>query len=203
MRNLVYSVAAMAALVLGACGNSSKEVAMAKTARYQGDKLQMFAEMRAAVESDYQIARSDETKLGMQSTAKWYTPEGMVVTRLGSPDRGEGLVPDRSVNFAIVAELLPDGEAWVVKVTPVMQQYTAGSPQPVPLKEDSADVPGWAHDRVDSLSLAIHNRLAKFQVQTVPSTVPPGSSPPAEAPAEGAATGSGPADGSAAAPPTP
>jgi hypothetical protein len=34
-----------------ACGPSSKEVATAKSARYQGDKLQLFAATRAAVES--------------------------------------------------------------------------------------------------------------------------------------------------------
>lgn len=179
---------------------------MAKTARYKGDKLAMFAEMKTAVEADYQIQTSDETRLGVASKPKWYTLEGMVVTRTGSPQRGEPLVPDGSVNFAVVAEILPDGDMWVVKVTPVMQQFQIGSPQPQPLKEDSANVPGWARSRVDTLALEIHKRLQKFEVKGVPQSAPPPTetTPPSTgAPGETPATAPAPADGSAAAPATP
>jgi hypothetical protein len=202
MRNLVLSLTALAAFALCACGPSSKDIAMAKTARYKGDKLQLFADAKTAVETNYKLVRSDEIQLARQTDAKWYTPEGMVVTRTGSPERGEGLVPDRSVNFAATVTLLPDGDAWVVKVTPMMLMYQTGAPQPQPLKEEDANVPGWAHSKVDSLALDIHKALAKYQVQTVPGAVPAGSSPPAEA-GSAAPASAGSADAGSAAPATP
>jgi hypothetical protein len=183
MRNLVCSVAALAALALVACGPSSKEVAMAKTARYKADKLQLFGETKAVVESKYEVVKSDETTLQVQTKPKWYTWEGMVVTRFGSPERGEGLVPDRSIHFAMIIELLPDGDAWVVKITPWLQFYQIGSPQPQPLKETDANVPGWVHSKVDSMAMDINKALKQWEAGSVPSTIPPGQSPlPAEQP---------------------
>ena len=84
MRNLVCSVAALVAIALVGCGPSSKEVATAKTARYKGDKLAIFAEVKAATEAKYKLTKSDETSLGMQTEARWFSPEG-----LGRTPRGE------------------------------------------------------------------------------------------------------------------
>lgn len=199
MRNLVLSVAAVAA-VLCACGPSSKEIAMAKTARYKGDKLQLFAETKAIVESKYELAKSDETTLGMQTKPKWFSPEGLTQNPRGEGTEMVDLV-DKSINIALVVTLLPDGDAWVVKVTPVLARYNRGIPKPEPLKEGDASLPGWVESKVDTLALDIHKGLQKYQVQTVPGPVPAGSSPPpaepTPAPAEPAPA---PAEGSAATP---
>lgn len=169
---------------------------MAKTAHYKGDKAQMFADMKATIEADYELEKSDENTLAVQTITKWYSPEGMVVTRGGSTNKGEGLVPDRSVSFAAVVQMLPDGESYVVKVSPIMTQYHAGSPKPSDIHENDADAPGWSHDRVDTLAVKIHKALSKYEVNTGgPQMVPAGSAAPA-APAAGSAD----ASGSAAAP---
>ena len=198
MRNLVLSALALAALV--ACGPSSKEVATAKSARYQGDKLEIFANVKAATEAKYKLTKSDETSLGLQTEARWFSTEGLAVTPRGDNDMRD--VPDKSINIALVVTMLPDGSNWVVKVTPVMARFNQGIPKPEPLKENDPSLPGWVQGKVDELAMAIHSQLAKYEVKGVPQMVPPatntpapdepsaGSAAPAPAPAEGSAAGS-------------
>lgn len=197
------SVAALLALALCACGASSKEVAMAKTARYQGDKLAIFSATKAVVEGKYEITRSDENTLGMQTKPKWFSPEGLTQN-----PRGEGAemidLVDKSINLAYVVTMHPDGEYWVVKVTPVIARYNRGIPKPEPLKEGDISLPGWVHSKTDQLAIDIHKALAQYEVKSVPQSVPAGneSLPPAE-PAPAADPAAAPAEGSAAAPATP
>jgi len=183
MRNLVLSALALAALC--ACGASSKEAAMAKTARYQGDKLQLFAEAKAVVESKYQIDKTDEVSLGIQTTHRWYSPEGLAANDTGDVS----MLQDKSLNIAIVVQLLPDGDAWIVKVTPVIARYNKGIPKPEIVKETDASLPGWVEDKANTLAVDIHKRLAKYEIQSVPGpvTAPP-AAPETPAPAEGSAT---------------
>jgi hypothetical protein len=193
---------ALFTIVAVACGPSSKEVGAAKTARYQGDKLTMFSAVKATVESKYKLAKSDETTLGMQTQPRWFSPEGLAASATSDDARD---LPDKSMNIALVVTMLPDGDAWIVKVSPLMLRKNSGMPKPDPVKDGDPSVPGWVDSRVDQLALDIHTALAKYEVPTGgPKVVPPGPAPdqatgsaaPAAAPAEGAAAGS--AAGSAA-----
>ena len=184
-----------------ACGPSSKEVATAKSARYQGDKLALFQATKGVVEAKYKLQKSDETTLGMQTLPRWYSPEGLA-TSAGIDDERD--MPDKSIRMALVVTLLPEGDAWFVKVTPVMQRKNAGMPKPDELKEGDPSLPGWVDSKVDQLALEIHKALAQYEVKKPGGLAPapvPGPSPdeptPGEAPAEGTA------DGSAAAPAAP
>ncbi|MDB4957223.1 MAG: hypothetical protein JWO36_4792 [Myxococcales bacterium] len=175
-----------ASLALVACGPSSKEMAGAKSARYKGDKLQLFALAKAATEAKYKLQKSDEVALGFQTEGRWYTPEGLAASERSGDMRD---VPDRSVNEVLVVQLVPDGDAYVVTVKPVMLRYFAGRPNPDQLTEDDPSVPGWAHGKVDNLAVDIHEALKQFEVKTVPAMLPaptsgaPGATPPAPAPA--------------------
>ncbi|HUS28190.1 MAG TPA: hypothetical protein VMZ53_06765 [Kofleriaceae bacterium] len=185
MRNLLLSVAAMLSIAAVACGPSSKEVAGAKSARYQGDKLELFANVRAATEAKYKITKSDETTLGLQTEPRWFSVEGLAVTPRANDDMTE--MPDKSINIALVVTMLPDGDAWLVKVTPVMARYNRGIPKPEQVKEGDASLPGWVDGKVDELSLEIHKKLAKWEVKTVPGQLPPPApnpdqQPPAQTP---------------------
>jgi hypothetical protein len=196
MRNLVLSVTALGALAVCACGGQSKEAATAKTARYQGDKLAMFADTRAVVEASYKIAKSDETELIMHTQARWYTPEGLAANFDGND---VSLLRDKSIQHALTIQLLPEGDKTIVKVTPVISRYNRGMPAPEPLSENHADLPGWVEDKTNTMAIEIHKALApKYEVKGVPQMVPAGneSPPPAPAPAEGSAAA--PAEGSAA-----
>ena len=182
MRNLnVGRLALIALLVLAACGPSSSEMKGAKSSRSKGDKLVLFAAAKAATEAKYHLQKSDENALGMQTIGRWYTPEG-----LGASERDGDMrdVPDRSINIAFVVTLLPDGDAWVVSVKPLMMRFHAGSPKPEPLAENDASVPGWATGKVDQLWFDIHAALAQYEVKTLPGSAPP---PAAAAPAAPAA----------------
>nr|MBA3820349.1 hypothetical protein [Deltaproteobacteria bacterium] len=176
MRNLIVTVIALAALA--ACGASGKEIAKAKQARYQGDKLELFAMARTATESKYKLQKSDETTLGMQTVGRWYSPEGLGVS--ASTDDERDLV-DQSINIAMIVELLPDGDSWVVGVKPVMARYHKGQPKPFPLEQRDPSVPGWVHGKVDQLQFAIYERLQPYEVKGV------GGMAPAPAPSPGAA----------------
>jgi len=198
MRNLSLSYVALAALALGAvaCGPGSSEVKGARTAHYKGDKLEIFHAMVDAVKAKYKIQRSDENTLGMETTGRWFNPEGQIATADGSV--GEGtmpIVPDKSLNIVFAVGLKPDGDAWVVQVRPVIVRYNAGSPKPEPMKEDDMSLPGWVSGKTDAVVVDVHNALAKWEVKGVPAVVPAGSSPPpAPAPApEGSAAAPAPA----------
>jgi hypothetical protein len=186
MRNLVLSIAiAAVAIALVACAASHQEVEVARTARYRGDQLAMFRAARQATADKYQIAMSDETALRIETTGRWYTPEG-----LGASERNHDMrdVPDRSIHLRMIVRLVPEGDAWVVAIEPVMMRYFTGRPNPDRLTLDDPSLPGWTHGRVDQLHSAIHRALAGYQVQSPGGAVaPPAASGPAAPPASGSA----------------
>jgi hypothetical protein len=194
MRNpkVMWLAAALVALVAAACGASSKEVSAAKTAHYKGDKLAIFNAAKTTTEAKYHLQKSDETTLGLQTVPKWFTPEGLSAGERGGDVRD---LPDKSVQIALVVRVLPDGDAWVIDVKPLLLRYHAGSPKPEPLKPEDPSVPGWATGKVDELSLDIHKALAQYEVKSVPAA--PGSAPPAAAPAPAAPAADPAAAGSA------
>lgn len=193
MRNLIVSL-----LVLAACGGaSSGQVSSAKTAQYTGDKLQIFHAVQQAVQEKYPIARADENTLILETIGRWYTHEG-----LSASERLEDIrdVPDKSIHIAFIVAVLPSGSNYTVDVKPKWYRYSAGSPQPSPMKEDDISVEGFAHEKVDALAVTIHDALKSFEVKSVPAVVPAGSGAPAPA-APPAGSAAAPPAGSAAAPP--
>jgi hypothetical protein len=169
MRIVDLVIAAAAALGPVACGASRQQIETARTARYRGDRLAMFQAARGATADRYQIAVSDETTLRIETTGRWYTPEG-----LGASERNGDMrdVPDRSIHLRMIVLLVPQGDDWAVAVTPVMMRYFTGRPNPDPLAPDDPSLPGWAHGRVDQLYGAIHEVLGPYQVRS-PQAVPP------------------------------
>jgi hypothetical protein len=196
MRNLI--IALLVAVLAVACG-SSAELKAAKTAHYKGDKVAMFNIVKDTTAAKYNLQKADVDALGMQTKGRWYTPEG-----LGASERNDDMrdVPDNSLNIALVVTLVPDGDAYVVNIKPLMMRYHAGSPKPEPITEDDPSVPGWAHGKVDQLALDIHTALKNYEVPQLGAVQPaaPGAAPAAPAPAEGsaAAPAPAPAEGSAA-----
>jgi hypothetical protein len=185
MRNLLLAVAAAVAVsgMLG-CGPSGKEVAVAKTARYRGDKLVLFAAAKAATESKYKLQKSDETTLGLQTLPRWYTPEGVIATERNSEKNQAGtgynsMYPDRSINIALVVRLLPEGDSWVVEVTPIMSRFLAGNPKPEQLDPKDPSVPGWATGQADQLQYAIYEALKQYEVKSPGGIAPAPAAPPA------------------------
>lgn len=183
MRNLSVCLAVVA---LAACGPSSKEMATVKSAHYKGDKLVLFNAAKAAVQTKYNLDKSDENTLGFQTVGRWYNPEGQLAMEGNTQKSGAGynsMYPDNSVNLVLVVTMLPDGDSWVVKVKPVMNRYHAGASQLEPLAEDDISVPGWAHGRVDAIAVDIHDALKQYEVKSLPGAAPPPTEPAPAAPA--------------------
>jgi len=186
MRNLILT--ALALVAIAACGPSTKELSGAKTARYHGDKLAIFNAMKEAVAAKYTIEKSDETTLGLNTTNRWYTPEGLAASERG--DMRD--VPDRSIGIVFVVKVLPDGDNWVVNVEPMMQRYFAGRPNPDKLSAEDPSIPGWATGKVDNLQLDINTALKAFELKSPTGQMaPPPAAAPAPAPAPAPAAGGG------------
>jgi hypothetical protein len=184
MKNLVMS--ALIVCVVAACGASNQEVVGAKTAHYKGDKMALFNAMKDAVAAKYKIDKSDETTLTVQTIGRWYTPDGLAASERS--DMRD--VPDRSLNIVFGVTLRPDGDAYVVQITPAYKRFFAGRPNPDVLTPDDPSIPGFASGKLDALAMDIHDALKANEVQTVPGSVPAGAADPAPAappPAAGAA----------------
>lgn len=190
MRNVSLSIAMLAALA--ACGPSNKELSVAKQARYQGDKLVLFGAVKAAVESKHQLAKSDETALGMQTVARWYRSDG-VVSR--GTDENFQDIPNDSIRMTLVVRMVPDGEHWLVQVEPNMYRRISGSPQPQPLDPKDPSLPGWTQGQVDTLQFEIYSALRPYEVKAPGGIAPaPEAAPAAPAPAADPAAPAAPAD---------
>lgn len=197
MRNVWLMLFALFA----ACGPSGREVAMAKQARYQGDKLAIFNAAKTATEAKYQIQKSDETQLGLQTIGRWYNPEGQAVAAgMDNPDA----VPDQSLNIALVVEVLPEGDKYVVQVRPIIARWTKGIPKPQPVEPKDPSLPGWVNGKADQLAYAIYEALKPYEVKTpggiapAPAPAPQGEPPTPEVGSAGADAGSGSATAPAA-----
>jgi hypothetical protein len=195
MRNLTLTIAAV--IALAACGGpSNKEIASAKTARYQGDKSLLFRTAKAAAEEKGKIAKEDEATMGFQTAGRWYTTEGILAP--GSDEDFKN-IPDKSIRLTLVVRLLPDADNWIVQVEPSMLRRIAGSPQPEKVEPTDPSVPGFVQGQVDTMQYTIWNALKQYEVKS------PGGIAPPPAPAAGSDTGSaapaaGSDAGSAAAP---
>jgi hypothetical protein len=174
MKQLVWCL--VAAGVLAACGASSKQVAMAKSARYRGDQIAIFGGVREVVKSKYSIQQSDETTLSVRTEPRWYSWEGVALTV-----RYDFVtdLKDNAINISYLVTMVPDGDAHLVRIKPNMLMFQRGSPQPQPLSENDANVPGWVHSAVDELALAIHKALEPYEVKSA-SGPPGGGGPPGE-----------------------
>jgi hypothetical protein len=202
MRNLILTATIAA---LAACGASGKDVAMAKQARYAGDKLQLFGVMKSAVEGKYKLDVSDETKLALRTTGRWYTPEGLVSNWTPSDVGTSGhKLPDRSLNIALVAQLLPENDNWVVHIEPIILRFNANQPKLEPVRIDDPSLPGFVLGKSDELAFDVNKKLKQWEVKSpgglapapaaapapTPEAAPPEAAPPAEGAAPAPAAGS-------------
>lgn len=194
MRNFI--IALLVAVLVAACG-ANAEVKAAKTAHYKGDKAAMFEIAKQTLAQNYNIQKADEASLGMQTAGRWFTPEGLAAAESGGDMR---VVPDNSLNIAMVVTFVPDGDAYVVNVKPLMMRYHAGSPKPEPITEDDPSVPGWAHGKVDRVAVDLHNALAQYEVKTPGAGVTPAGPGSATAPTPAGSAAPAPAGSAAAAP---
>lgn len=197
MRN--WTVWILVVLAIAACGATNRDVALAKTARYKGDKLALFKAAKDVTESKHPLDASDETTLTVITKGRWFTPEGLVSNwKPGDQINGKDRLDDHSLNVQLVVKILPDGENWIVHVEPKYLEFRQGRPNLDPLKPEDPSIPGWARGKVDQLAYDIYTALKPFEVQGVGGVAPAPTPTAAPAPAPGPAGD----PGSAAPPPS-
>jgi hypothetical protein len=186
MRNLSSTMLALAAALVGAlvaaplaaCGPSGKQVAMAKQARYQGERQQIFAVIKQTVASDHKIIRVDDAAYGLQTEGRWYNLEGQV---LPAPPNSLSGVPDQSLLISLTVAILPEGERHIVSVKPLVMRYHKGRLKPDPVEETDPRLPGWVHEKGDNTQVSLYNALKPYEVQ-VTGGAAPAAGPPAASP---------------------
>jgi hypothetical protein len=183
MRNLALSIA-----VLVSCGPSSATIKAAEQSRYRGEAATLFAAVKQVTESDYKTAAVDESALVIRTESRWYTPEGQVDTTTGN---NVARLQDMSVNFGVVVRLVKaDADTYTVTVEPVATRKQGLSSKPEPLDMNDPTAPGWIRGKVESLQVAIYDKLKSYAAaggaSTTPAVVPPAppAAPPAPPPAE-------------------
>lgn len=159
---------------LFACGPSGKEMSGAKTARFRGEPVVMFAAAKETTEAKYKLAMSDETTLHLQTEGRWYTPDGLGLTATMD---NLGNVPDRSLFVSLILKLVPDGDAHTVSVTPVIMRYHQGRPNPDKLAPTDPSLPGWVNGKVDQLQFEIYEVLKPYEVKGVGGIAPAPGTP--------------------------
>ena len=166
-------VFALLILLIAACGPSTRDVALAKVARYRGNKLVLFGLAREAAGKRQQILQSDETALTIETKGRWFTPEGLASN--WGPNDGEGRrnrLQDKSLHISLTVKLLPDAEYWVVYIEPKISRFNAGMPNLEPVDPKHADVPGWATGKVDTLAWEIYKALRPYEVPGITGSTP-------------------------------
>lgn len=171
----------LVAVAIAACGPSSGNIKTAKQARYKGDQLQLLAATKAAIASKFELEKVDETSLGMETILRWYNPDGLLASERSDDVRD---IPDRAISLKLVVTLLADGDAFVVRVKPLMMRRFKGRPNPDVLTENDPSVPEWMLSKLDLVSVDIHNALAPYEVKSPGGAMPanPGVSPPPDEP---------------------
>jgi len=174
-----------------ACGPSQREVALAKMARYRGDKLVLFGLARDAVAKKHRIHHSDEIALTIVTRGRWYTPDGLASQWqtpgdvIDSSDAQRGTrtdpfdtsarpaLPDKSLFLSLTIRLLPEETNWIVYVETKVARYNVGMPILEPVDTKRIDTPPWVHGKVDQLAYEIHRVLRPYQVRGLTGSTPP------------------------------
>jgi len=170
----------LAACVLVACGPSNGSIKTAKEARYKADKITLFTAAKNATAAKFEIEKADETRLGFETILRWYNADGLLVSERGGDVRD---IPNRAISLKVVVTVLADGDAYVVRVKPLMMRRFKDRPNPDVLSENDPSIPEWMTSKIDLLSVAIHDALAQYEVQSVPGMAPPPTpAPPPDEP---------------------
>ncbi|HEY5937032.1 MAG TPA: hypothetical protein VIU61_20420 [Kofleriaceae bacterium] len=156
--------------LLAACGGSSSQVKTAREARYTAPEATLFNEVKAVVAKDYPIVLEDPNTLTLKTQQRWHTPEGPLDQ---APGDNAARLNEGSINLSFIVSLDKVEGGHRVKVEPVILRKDAISSAPEKLSPENALVPGWVHGRIDSLEIAIHDRLKAYAGTGAPAATAP------------------------------
>lgn len=153
MKQGTVMVVAMAALVASACGASSKEVAMARSAVYQCDEAKVFGEVAAFLKERMGGVTPQPAAKAVVSAFRWHSSTG-VPRRKGLANVRQG-----DLALAVAMTLQRSGNGWMIKSQVQVLSHVVGSPAGRRLNPSDADYPAWAATKHDTLRVKLHDRL--------------------------------------------
>jgi hypothetical protein len=158
----LLGLAGLAVLGIVACGPSSSQVKHARFAHYDAERGTIFAEaIEAARSLKHRIEALDEAQGVFRTDPRWYTRDGSSARRDADDNYR---VRGGDVLLALVVSVHGQERGGTIDVQPLAYQHVQGSPQPRMLSPDDPAMPGWVQGKVDSLYLAIYQRLQAHEI---------------------------------------
>lgn len=142
-----------AAIVVSACGASSKQIAQARHAVYVCDETKLADAIKAFLKERMGSAKEQPGAKLVVSGYRWHTKTG-VPKRKGIAQVGPG---DLALQFLMAYE--KHGNGWLIKSKVSVLSHVVGSPRGRQLTPNDADYPAWAQDKHDTLRVKLHDRL--------------------------------------------
>jgi len=161
---LLGLVLSVACAFVVSCGPSAAEIKTATGARYKGKVYDMFEDVLDAVKARYKVDAIDDDEYTIVTESRWYQYNGQAESHAG----GEMYrVHDDSLEVALKVHLtkIEDSPDLVrLEVAPVVHRELLDPQRTVELAADDPKLPGWVHDKVNELWVALHHRLASYEM---------------------------------------
>jgi hypothetical protein len=161
MKSLLLSLL----FVFAAFGPSAAQIEKARTTEYRADAVEaILAGIRETMrEERYDIELDDPQRGVIVSTWRWYTKEGM------AKQRGSAVIEDGACLFRMGVELGkgPRGGI-IIHVDGGAQLHKGENVVGQPMAHGDADEPPWVAGKIDNLTVAIHAKLAQYQLPSTP-----------------------------------
>jgi hypothetical protein len=152
----------MVVLIAVACGPSGKQVETAKAAKYQTEAATIYEIALETAKAKFQIAEEDAMQGAFITVGKWYSEDGQ------SESAGVGnavLVKDKSMNVALLVQVVKKDGMVTVKVTPIVERFRMGQSNHDKVKPDDPSMPGWVTGKADGLAVEIYESAKTYEAK--------------------------------------
>jgi hypothetical protein len=134
------------ARVWNACDTELKD-------RFHADGLKIEDPERGLIETKWEPVETREEQSVGESNQRTHSTAGATAQR---------------VMWRMMVKVLPGGPPWRIAVDGEAALYRAGMSMLMPYKHGAADEPAWVPNRIDSIVIAIHDRLKEYAVNAPP-----------------------------------
>jgi hypothetical protein len=167
-------------VVIAACAGSSAELKTAHEARYRGEPAVLLTAMRSVTAATYNVVAVDESTLAVKTEPKWYNPEGQADQTGGN---NLARLREDSINFSVVVKLVPADGTFTVNVEPTVLRLHGLSSKLENMSMSDPLTPGWVHGKVESLEVALYQKLKAYLAAGGASAAAPAVAPAPPTPA--------------------
>lgn len=151
------------ALMVAACGPSTGQIKVAKTAQYKLPPKSMLDVAVQVAQQTYKLGALDIEGLRFATAPQWYHHDGGRISATNEFTGDFVNAGDRDVQVTLIVKIVSaDLDRSMVEVTPKTFQVIAGSPQPRELTPDDPNLPPWVLGRADALAVSIYEQAKRY-----------------------------------------